>query len=212
MARAARVLLVRHGETNENVLGIIQGQKDTLLNAKGLEQAEMTGVALQKEHITRIVCSPLQRALHTARAISKHHPNVPLVIDPRLMERHFGVLEGVQYNGPREKPENTEGIESSASVTKRLAHFWDDLRREMGPNGSGTILLVSHGAALSSLVNTVMLANGHATCSETTKPSRFWNCSISEVDMSTFPAQIVRWADVSHLSDAPQSLNVDEAV
>lgn len=69
-----RVLLVRHGETNENVQGIVQGQLDTLLNAVGVQQAQRTGAALQVEPVTRIISSPLQRTkdvrwpTHTDRA------------------------------------------------------------------------------------------------------------------------------------------------
>lgn len=62
-----RVLLVRHGETNENVQGIVQGQLDTLLNAVGVQQAQRTGVALQAESVTRIISSPLQRTRDVRR-------------------------------------------------------------------------------------------------------------------------------------------------
>lgn len=64
MTPMTRVLLVRHGETNENVQGIVQGQLDTLLNAMGVQQAQRTGVALQAEPVARIISSPLQRTVH----------------------------------------------------------------------------------------------------------------------------------------------------
>lgn len=117
----SRVLIVRHGETNENVEGIIQGQLDTMLNEKGYDQARKTGSALQHEPLTRIISSPLKRTLHTAEEIAAHHSNVRVETDDRLMERCFGVLQGHVYRGPAEKPEDTVGIEPShAYVLKPL--------------------------------------------------------------------------------------------
>ena len=42
----------------------------------------------------------------------RHHPKVPVETDARIMERHFGVLQGKVYRGPSQKPDDTEGIES----------------------------------------------------------------------------------------------------
>ena len=70
----SRILIVRHGETNENVQGILQGQLDTMLNEIGYEQAHKTGMALRHEPLSRIITSPLKRTLHTAEAIASFHP------------------------------------------------------------------------------------------------------------------------------------------
>ena len=60
--RLLRILLIRHGETDHNVKGIIQGQLDTPLNALGRIQASLLGAALGSERIDDIYASPLQRA------------------------------------------------------------------------------------------------------------------------------------------------------
>jgi 2,3-bisphosphoglycerate-dependent phosphoglycerate mutase len=58
----ARVYLVRHGETQANRDGIIQGQQDTPLNALGEEQARMVGEALKEKEIACAFSSDLSRA------------------------------------------------------------------------------------------------------------------------------------------------------
>lgn len=115
----SRIFIVRHGETNENVEGIIQGQLDTLLNEVGYQQASKTGAALRNESITRVISSPLKRTLDTAQEIATHHPGLVVEKDVRLMERCFGVLQGHVYRGPREKSEHTIGIESSQAYVRR---------------------------------------------------------------------------------------------
>lgn len=58
-----RVYIVRHGETQENRDGIIQGQQDTELNANGMEQAQMVGEALKNAKIGVAFSSDLRRAV-----------------------------------------------------------------------------------------------------------------------------------------------------
>ena len=58
-----RVYIVRHGETQENRDGIIQGQRDTFLNANGLEQARMVGDALKDAKLGIAFSSDLSRAV-----------------------------------------------------------------------------------------------------------------------------------------------------
>lgn len=57
-----RVYLVRHGETQANRDGIIQGQQDTRLNALGEEQARLVGEALKGEEFGCAFSSDLSRA------------------------------------------------------------------------------------------------------------------------------------------------------
>ena len=69
--------IVRHGETQENRDGIIQGQQDTALNAVGLEQARMVGEALKDAKLGVAFSSDLSRALkvrgsNQTRSIQPH--------------------------------------------------------------------------------------------------------------------------------------------
>ena len=56
------VLLVRHGETDWNTDGLVQGRTDLPLNARGREQAADVARALAGRGIRRVVSSPLLRA------------------------------------------------------------------------------------------------------------------------------------------------------
>jgi probable phosphoglycerate mutase len=58
----ARVYIVRHGETEANRQGIIQGQMDTALNEVGVEQARMVGEFLKGVRFDRALSSDLSRA------------------------------------------------------------------------------------------------------------------------------------------------------
>lgn len=69
-----RVYIVRHGETQENRDGIIQGQQDTSLNVIGLEQARMVGEALKDATLGVAFSSDLSRAVKVRG--SNHIKNV----------------------------------------------------------------------------------------------------------------------------------------
>lgn len=114
--RRLRMLIVRHGETDCNVQGVIQGQLDTDLNAVGREQAKRVAAALANEHIDEVYASPLRRARDTATAIVQAHPNhahgrMSYWLDDRLKERGFGSLEGRTFDRSRQKRDSIDGIE-----------------------------------------------------------------------------------------------------
>lgn len=197
-ASRLRVLIIRHGETRENVERIIQGQLDTDLNDKGKLQAQLTGDFLSTTRIDRIISSPLRRAADTAQAILNRQSDKKLKLeyDDRLKERAFGVLEGKVYVGAAKKPEDTQGIELMEPFSERLASFWNDLITRVVEdtesasltNTTETIVLVSHGAAISALMNQVLIPGRYCITPPSVVPSRFWNCSISEVVVPVIPA------------------------
>src|SRR3989344_1609773 len=89
-----KLILVRHGETEENKADIIQGHWEGKLNAVGLHQAIKISLRLKGESIDAIYSSDLKRAFKTAQEIAKFHPQIPLTITPELRERYCGKLEG----------------------------------------------------------------------------------------------------------------------
>ncbi|SJX62511.1 uncharacterized protein SRS1_13359 [Sporisorium reilianum f. sp. reilianum] len=196
-----RVLIVRHGETRENVERIIQGQLDTDLNQRGRQQAALTGQFLANTHIDRIIASPLKRAADTARAICAHQrSSLQLEFDDRLKERAFGVLQGKVYTGGATKSEETEGIERMEPFSERLAGFWNDLvtRTGTGENGrTETVVLVSHGAAISALMNQVLVPGRYCIVPAHVVPSRFWNCSITELLVPVIPTSAASTSSIA---------------
>jgi broad specificity phosphatase PhoE len=85
--------LIRHGETEWNTLGKIQGSSDTTLNKKGEQEARFLARFLWNLPITRIVSSDLARARKTAQIIANQ--SIPVSTDERLRERRFGKYEGL---------------------------------------------------------------------------------------------------------------------
>jgi len=84
---------LRHGETDWNAQGLSQGNVDVPLNPTGHAQARSAAERLRDRGINTIVSSPLSRARVTA-AIVGDALGLPVQIDDRLREVHFGVQEG----------------------------------------------------------------------------------------------------------------------
>ena len=103
-----RLWFIRHGETDYNREGRLQGQQDTPLNAKGREQASAVGRALRKlagpemaalDAASAFVCSPFQRTRRTmelARQAMGFDPQA-YALDDRLKELTFGAWEGFTW-------------------------------------------------------------------------------------------------------------------
>ncbi|HEX7954762.1 MAG TPA: histidine phosphatase family protein, partial [Burkholderiales bacterium] len=89
-----KLIRVRHGETDWNVEGRIQGHQDIALNELGLAQADAVGRRLRDERFVVIYSSDLVRAYRTATPVVAR-PETDIVREPRLRERHLGVLQGL---------------------------------------------------------------------------------------------------------------------
>lgn len=86
------VYLIRHGETDMNGR-CYAGRQDVPLNARGQQQAAEIADSIGSFQFDAILCSPLQRALATARPLSCK-TGLDILIKPELLELDFGVLEG----------------------------------------------------------------------------------------------------------------------
>jgi len=89
-----KIYIVRHGQDTDNVLGVLNGHRDTELSELGKAQAEKTAEVLAGKNISVIFSSPLSRARETAHRIKHRMGNVPIIIDRMLIERDFGELTG----------------------------------------------------------------------------------------------------------------------
>lgn len=85
---------LRHGETDWNKEGRIQGHTDIPLNETGRTQAEQVVCILARTPIHRIVASTLSRAYETASIVNAALQK-PLIVDDGLKERFFGEFEGL---------------------------------------------------------------------------------------------------------------------
>lgn len=84
------LILIRHGETDWNVVGRYQGQADPPLNTHGVMQSELVAHSIQDNaQVDILFTSPLRRASQTAQQIA-NVLKIPLYEDPRLVEIHQG--------------------------------------------------------------------------------------------------------------------------
>lgn len=145
-------LFLRHGQTDWNVEGRMQGHTDIPLNATGIAQAHAAAKLLRQGSFTRIIASPLQRAKHTAEIIAETH-NLPLEFDDLLKERTFGSYEGRLTREILAE----HALEPTASVSKILppdAEQWPDtllrsqqaIAKWLHTYPTDNLLFVSHGA------------------------------------------------------------------
>jgi broad specificity phosphatase PhoE len=149
------VYFIRHGETDWNVQGLIQGWTDTPLNARGHVQARAVAEALAGVSDVSadfdFVVSPLQRARQTmgyiADALSVDTRRI--AVEPAVQELGFGVWEGKHFLEMRRSPVypdhpedrfhwRPEGGESYADGQARIESWLDTLERPT--------VVVSHGA------------------------------------------------------------------
>lgn len=91
-----KLFVVRHGETENNVLRIVQGITDSKLTENGIKAAEKLKTLIKDKKITRIISSPIKRAYLTAQIISGG--KLPINVDDRLKERNWGLNEKVSLD------------------------------------------------------------------------------------------------------------------
>jgi len=92
--KGARILLVRHGETQWNREKRFQGQIDVPLNENGKRQGQQAAEFLKEIPLRYAVTSPLLRPKETAEIILQYHPNVTLEFEDDLKEISHGLWEG----------------------------------------------------------------------------------------------------------------------
>lgn len=93
-----RIILARHGETDWNAAGRVQGASDTDLNDKGRTQAEELGRRLAEsgEKIDICYASLKRRAFETAEIVCRHLELEPIPVED-LREVSFGAWEGCTW-------------------------------------------------------------------------------------------------------------------
>lgn len=150
-----RLIVWRHGNTEWNADGRVQGQTDVPLNDLGREQARAAAAVLAELRPDAIVSSDLRRAADTAAALAAL-TGLPVRPDARLRERYFGHWQGLALSEVAERfpeeyarwragdPDPGAEIETLDDLGKRIgAAFQDAADLAVG----GTIVLTTHGGA-----------------------------------------------------------------
>jgi probable phosphoglycerate mutase len=144
------IYAIRHGQTNWNLEGRIQGKTDSLLNEEGKSQAAAVAKTIPKD-IDFIISSPMARALKTAEIINEEF-GVDIILDERIVERSFGDYEGLLTSEIDLKPLRDWSAnlpvpngETAREVAERTFEFLDDVIKKYSGK---TLLIVTHGQIL----------------------------------------------------------------
>src|SRR5712692_17705 len=90
-----RVFLVRHGESEGNFAGTLQGSRsDTPLGPRGVEQVRLLARRLAREALDAAFTSPMVRALQTAEILAAKHDGLRVAVDADLLEFDWGTWSG----------------------------------------------------------------------------------------------------------------------
>lgn len=166
-----KITFIRHGQTDWNVEGKLQGVTDIPLNSAGIKEAENLRNSIENRY-NKIISSPLKRAFKTAKIINDKL-DLPFETDHLLVERDFGELVGKDksYDNIMADSSLVNGMESLDSVKSRILKFLDSIVSK----GKGHYLVVAHGGVIVTLLS--ILSNGKYTWENT--PIK--NCSLTEI-------------------------------
>lgn len=141
--------IVRHGETDWNASGRIQGWHDVPLNNRGRQQAQILADALQGIPFIAIVSSDLRRASETA-AILQCRLGAQLIYDADLRERCFGSMEGLtREDSDRRYPSGAPDVESREALRRRARCFLERTRNRFT---NGRVICTTHGGMIRCLL------------------------------------------------------------
>jgi broad specificity phosphatase PhoE len=146
--------LLRHGQTDWNIDLRLQGSTDIPLNDTGRTQARLAAASLNREDWDVIISSPLSRAKDTADIVALEL-GMNVVIVPELIERSFGVAEGLDHASWRKLYEShqvIEGLESLEDLRTRTVQLLDLIANEYPGQ---RVLAVSHGAFIRKVLTIV---------------------------------------------------------
>jgi 2,3-bisphosphoglycerate-dependent phosphoglycerate mutase len=196
---------VRHGETEWNLIERQQGHLDSPLTGKGIKQAQLLANGLANKNIDILYSSDLDRALQTAEIIAKRLL-LDIHTDPRLRERHLGILQGFTKKEFEERyPEEAVRFDSDdpdyvlpgGESLRQCVHRCIQCAEETARDHAGkNILIVGHGGVLRSFFH-------KATHAPLAGPRRFslFNASINSFCLSNGQWRLDTWGEIAHLED-----------
>ena len=153
-----KLLVIRHGESEADLLDVHEGRADFALTERGHRQAEaMATYVADNYNISKIYAGTLTRAKQTAQHLSDKI-GIPIVFDENLMEFNNGLLAGLPRAVVREKyPEVPDlpidkavyGQESQVEFRQRAENALSRILRESEQDE--TVAVVSHGGMINQL-------------------------------------------------------------
>lgn len=149
------IALVRHGETEWNRRGLVQGISDIPLNDTGRRQAREAAQRFAGVRWDRVVTSTLARARETGEILANLLGLAAPRTDHDLVERRYGIAEGMlfrEYDRAYSTQEHVEGRESREEVAQRSVPALERLARA---HPGESILVVSHGGVIRAVLGAI---------------------------------------------------------
>jgi broad specificity phosphatase PhoE len=143
------LLLVRHGETDWNADGRLQGHTDRPLTDFGRWQAQQLAGELESEELEAIYSSDLARARETAEIVGERL-ELPVVLDPDLREKDWGTWEGLTAV----ERDRVEFV--GESTEEHQERVLGALRRIAERHSGGRVLVVTHGGSMRRVQTTTL--------------------------------------------------------
>ena len=199
---AARLCLVRHGETAWNAEGRVQGQLDIPLSETGLAQARSIAAALPGGRFGALYTSDLERVRQTAEPVAAKLA-LEMRLEPRLRERHYGIFQGLTYAEAKASlPDDYARFKAKDPdfdfhTGERLRDFFAravECIDEIAQRHDGEeVLIFTHGGVLE-------MAYRHATGCGLSTPRTFElpNAAFNWIENW----KVLGWADCDHLETA----------
>ncbi len=201
-----RLVLIRHGESEDNVAGRLSGWTDSDLTSVGVDQARrMARLVADIYRPAALYASPLTRAVKTARAIAEL-TGLPINLREDLREIHFGDAEGLtidevvsRFPTEWQRAQDEDDVEFGFPGGEPRIQFHQRVRNAFSDliesHPGETIAVVSHGGVLSTFLADVAEK----------RPQRWrsflkHNCALSELLAEGGQITIVRWNVVDHLT------------
>lgn len=151
-----KIWLTRHGQTNLNKNGLMQGRTDEPLNETGIEQAKRMREKIGDVKFDAVISSPLMRAVKTASIVGNVHED-KIIREPRIIEVDFGKYEMCKYSDmglwmtaywalPEIIP-TPRTVENIASMVERSSSFLRELEKKKYEN----VLVTCHSGIIRAL-------------------------------------------------------------
>lgn len=198
-----RLYLIRHGQSEWNKLGKVQGQVNTSLTNLGKIQAKAMGHKLTHEDIDVIYTSDLDRAFGTAKIIGEVI-NKPIISNKSLREIKFGPWEGLTGEELRsnykeehdiwlKNPENLK-LKDAETLEEVKDRVMDWIQPVLNERRGQNIVIVSHSATLKILLLSLLDISLY----------NYKNFSLSNVGLNIIESRdynnvLVKLNDISHL-------------
>lgn len=197
------IILIRHGETDWNAQGRIQGHLPVPLNARGLAQAQAVADRLREIDYQAIYSSDLPRARQTAEAIA-HMVGHEVRLDTRLREWDLGILAGLAVSDAERRHPRAfrtyrerivdRAIPGGESIRRRYERVTDAVQDIAADHPGRTVVAVSHGGPLGDCYRRAMGAGAEARLQ-----IDLFNAAINRIRIDGARWTLEGWADIDHL-------------